>query len=170
MATSRQLNFYFSNVDQEALTESYDKLGSVHSAMPPFSHPIVIGVPVATFSRWHSGEHYVILFRPSDVGQIVLKHISHDRGYSVDVTRSPVIEFSRCIQTNNEILRGRIYCVTRFVEDTGAEIVKSDSFIEWTKEIFRITQERCKIKRSGICIGNDAASLELLGYRLAPPG
>jgi hypothetical protein len=71
---------------------------------------------------------------------VVLRHISPERGYAVDLSKSPVIEFRRCVMTNECIQRGRLYYIPGYIEDDGRKVMKSKEFMDVTQEVFKIVK------------------------------
>lgn len=162
----RQVNFYLSNVDQEELARKLDAMSEMAAALPPFPSPQVRIQTVSQLARWKSGEHDTVLFRPADSALLTFRQSSPELGYFVDLFRSPVIEFSRCIMTNDQILRGRVYYIAGFIEDDHRDFKKPPDFIKWATDVFKIVKKHCVERRDGEYIGREALSLVNLGYRL----
>ena len=162
----RQVNFYLSNGDQEEFTRRLDLVGGVVAAMPPFPSRDIPLRPVSQYNRWRSGEQNPVLFRPTDASELILRRPNPELGYFIELFRSPVIEFSRCVVTNEEILRGRLYYIVGFIEDDLSKFQKSPEFIDWATKIFKIVRKLCVERRDGDYIGKEAFEMEKLGYRL----
>lgn len=159
----RQINFYLSDGDQEELCRRLDVMGEVLAVMPPFSQPRVDGQAVLPLSRWRPGEHTPMLFRPDDRKKLVFRRSVP--GYFVDDMRSPVVEFSRCVTTNDVIRRGRLYYIAEYFNDENQKISKDPDFINWAKKLFKMAKGVCVESRDGVLIGKEAQYMARLGYR-----
>ena len=159
----KQINFYLSNGDQDELTRQLDF--KAVASMPPFPKEEIPIELVSKYARWESEQQTPVLFRCSDSSELVLRRPNPELGYFIDIFRSPAIEFSRCIITNDEILRGRLYYVAGFIENDLSKFKKPLEFIEWATDIFKIVKKLCVEKRNGDYIGKEAQSMEKLGYR-----
>ena len=76
------------------------------------------------------------LTRPEDIGNLVLRPMENRESSSVDILRSPAIEFTRCFFDGKVLRRGRLYYISEYYEQARA-VRKSDRFISWAGEVFK---------------------------------
>lgn len=105
---------------------------------------------------------YFFLVRADDVGSVVMRHVPAQGYWTVDVVKSPVIEFNRCFMGDHLLRRGRLYFLDTFYGVDGALVQKSDEFQNWAKSILRTTK-RCLKKTGAEYLGEDAERWLLAG-------
>lgn len=95
------------------------------------------------------------LVRPDDLASVVTRHVPAQGYWTVDVLRSPVIEFSRCF-FDGQILRcGRVYYTPSFFGPDDAVVLKSSAFLDWAKLLFAVVKKNLK-RRDTEYIGAEA--------------
>mgnify|MGYP006908258587 FL=1 len=57
--------------------------------------------------------------------------------WTIDVTRSPVVEFTRCYMDDSLIRRGRLYAIRDYIAPDGSRISKPAIFTDWQTTLFR---------------------------------
>lgn len=84
---------------------------------------------------------YFFLVRRDDVDSVVMRNVPSQGYWSVDVLKSPVIEFQRSFFDEYSLKRGRIYYVDKYYGVNNKLVKKSESFREWAQSIFLITRK-----------------------------
>jgi hypothetical protein len=112
---------------------------------------------------------FFYLVRESDLAAVVTNRVPAQGYWTVDVFRSPVVEFNRCYFDGNILRRGRVYYVDGFYRSDEIWVEKSEYFRRWAKSVFKITK-RC-LKRHGTdYIGQEAWSWLNESARRTPDG
>ena len=162
MGTTKQVNFYLSNTDQQNLTRSLEAYEGIMAAVIPAASPIIRPVAISTVSEWHPGEHYAMLFLTQDAPNIKLTP-SPNGGYLADVENDPIVEFRRCSMRNDLIVRGRFYFSTASYI-ANRPVKKNSAFLSFANWILRRTKSLLSL-RDGIYLGSEAIELERRGMR-----
>lgn len=101
---------------------------------------------------------YFLLIRESDLEGVKLKEVSAQHYWSIDVLRSPVIEFNRCFFDGRILRRGRIWYETGFYGLNREWICKSADFITWAEKLLKTTR-KCLTKDGSNLLGQGAKEL-----------
>ena len=137
----RQINFYLIPGDIDALAmellkaEPYIVLHSRSASASPRE--------VGSLDVLEKGHPwlYFHLVRPPDKNSVVMREVPAQGYWTVDVLRSPVIEFTRCYFDGHILRRGRMYYDAKYYGEKGDLVSKSDNFLEWAKIIFSKTKK-----------------------------
>jgi hypothetical protein len=105
------------------------------------------------------------LVRREDLEAVRLNSVPEQSCWTVDVTRSPVIEFQGCYCDEEIIRRGRLYYVDSFSDDTGVSVRKSEEFRRWAKGLLSRVRRQLSPHGDGDYIGRGAAALASSGAR-----
>ena len=98
---------------------------------------------------------FYYLVRKADLPEVVTRHVPAQGYWTVDVLRSPVVEFNSCYFDHRILRRGRVYYVDGFYGEDGTWIEKPESFQSWAKAVLRATRKSLK-KYATDYIGKDA--------------
>lgn len=152
---SRQINFYLTEADQIALEQRLLQAGPL----------LAIGTTspneeLATIQPGENGvadlSHLVIyLVRPDDVSKVGLKSVPAQGYFSVDQSRSPVVELLRSRRKEDKLQRGRIYAQTSHYGDDGNLISREESFLQWLSKLLYHARKTL-IREDGVYVGPDA--------------
>jgi hypothetical protein len=163
-----QLNFHATPADIAELETDIRKqepIAIIHSRSPT-ANPLVL--PSLSFVE--GGEPFLFyrLVRESDLSEVVTRHVPAQGYWTVDVLRSPVVEFNSCYFDGKILRRGRAYYVDGFYGEGEAWVEKPESFRLWARGVLRILRK--SLKRHGTdYIGRDALSwLQHDGGKLVP--
>lgn len=77
----------------------------------------------------------VYLSRPTDLQKIITREVPARDEWLVDLTQSPVVEFSRCYFDGQLLRRGRLYVVTHYYDEDSLLVEKSKEFVAWAKSL-----------------------------------
>jgi hypothetical protein len=151
---SHQVNFYLDSQDLVDMEAAYTSLGPVAflSDVSPTSAPL----RVPSLIREVEGKPWLffVLARPEDLGEIVMSPPAHGR-WSIDILKSPVVEFSRSFEGDGVIRRGRIYYTKGFYGSDGKWVDKPAEFLAWASVLTRRTK-RGLTRHDGDYIGKGA--------------
>jgi hypothetical protein len=166
----RQVNFFLSYDDQTELAGKLDQMGTVMAASESSEKAKIAALPVLAFARWIVGLSPPLLFRPEDLDSLLiesgrLKVPDFGIRYYIERSRNPIVEFSTCIQRDNEIQRGRLYYEPKYLdEESGIVVEKSPEFIVWATKIFNLVKKSTTKDTQGYYIGKGAQALQRRGY------
>jgi hypothetical protein len=93
--------------------------------------------------------------RPIDVPLIKMEHVPTQGYWTVDVLRSPVVEFSACYFDGKVLRAGRSYYVDGYYDDRGSWTEKSPEFRAWGKSLLSMLK-KALTKRGSSYVGLDA--------------
>ncbi|MFH1921036.1 MAG: hypothetical protein ABIP48_14295 [Planctomycetota bacterium] len=99
---------------------------------------------------------FYFLVRESDLAQVVTRHVPAQGYWTVDVLRSPVVEFNSCFFDGTILRRGRVYYVDGFYGDNDEWIEKPEDFRLWAKVVLKATK-KCLKRHGSDYIGPAAA-------------
>jgi hypothetical protein len=162
-----QVNFYLSDDDQIDLVKRFSQLENISWVSQPQKSSKIKLQSLSDYTNWKSGQHDPLLFFSQDRASLKSEYISTQGYYLIDVLTNPVIEFSRCIQREKEIQRGRLYYVSKFSNEDGQWRERPQEFLRLAKRLFSISKKFCVTSRDGIYIGPDALRLEAQGLKLS---
>lgn len=92
------------------------------------------------------------LVRTEDMPAIVMRHVPAQQHWTIDVLRSPVVEFSRGRFDGSALHRGRLYYVDSFYDEHGRSVTKGEPFRTWAKALFGRAKRPLK-KQGGDYLG-----------------
>lgn len=152
-----QVNFYLDPQDMVSLEQTIRTLGPLlvlHSRSPA-SEPKVL----ESASIEENGQPwlFVLLVRPEDLQAVVTRHVPAQGYWTVDVSKSPVIEFNRCFFDSRILRRGRLYYVDGYYNANQTWEEKADTFRIWAKAVLTKTKKALK-KHNTDHIGVGAAA------------
>ena len=162
-----QVNFYLDSLDSMALEQALRDLGPllVLHSLSPGSEPRIL--ESANFQEGARPWLFVLLVRPEDLHAVVTRYVSAQGHWTVDVVKSPVIEFDRCFFDGTILRRGRLYYVDGYY-DGEAWKEKADAFQQWAKAVLAKAKRVLK-KHGSDYIGTGAAGwASLSGGKLIP--
>jgi hypothetical protein len=153
---SRQINFFLTATDQAELLIRLGSKGDyviVHACTQDerlylLENAVVKEMGVEPLT--------VYLVRSTDIDAIQLNVVPNQPYKSIDVVRSPVIQFSRCYHAGGRLRRGRLYFVTAYY-DGGEKTKKEKAFLKWAIDLITIAR-RNLLKEPGslFYFGGDA--------------
>ena len=151
-----QLNFHAAPPDVARLEAAISALQPIlilhdRSSM---SEPRVL--PTLTFKENSQQHLFYFLVRPDDLSDVVMEHVPNQGYWSVDILRSPVIEFTSCYFDGQILRRGRIYYVDGYYGADDAWMEKPETFRRWAAAV-RKTVRKELTKRDSDYIGEEAA-------------
>lgn len=150
-----QVNFYATPTDVAELEVS---IGSLEPMLilhdrSPTAEPRVL--PSLIFTEDAQPLLFYFLVREKDLAKVVTGHVPAQGYWSVDILRSPIVEFNSCYSDGKVLRRGRAYYVDGLYGEDDAWVEKPESFRIWAKAVLRTTKR--VLKRHGIdYIGKDA--------------
>jgi hypothetical protein len=98
---------------------------------------------------------FYCLVRASDLSQVITKFVKAQGYWTVDVLRSPVVEFDSCYFDGKIIRRGRLYYNDGFFNLDETWIEKPESFRFWAKAVMKVTK-KAMCKHGADYIGHNA--------------
>ena len=163
---SRQINFFLTTADQADLINSLDPLGEfvyVRNVSRDGTPEILESASIATATN-ESLQIYIAQLR--EIKNIVFQRLPNVTFSSIDVVRSPVVQFVRCYQDERCIRRGRLYFVTAYY-DRRQQIEIDEVFLSWARKI--VARARRVLKKedgSLIYYGKQALHLKQAGITM----
>lgn len=150
-----QVNFFLTPGDTarlEAVVRLVQPFVVLHSRSPTPSPRQLANVDFV-----EGGEQWLFfhLVRPEDVGAVVMRHVPAQGYWTVDVLRSPVIEFNGCFFDSRTLRRGRVYYTPSFFDADGALVQKPQEFLAWSKSLFAAVKKNLK-RRGTEYVGTEA--------------
>lgn len=89
--------------------------------------------------------------------------ISGREEYSCDPTFAPVIEFSRCYETDRFIRAGRLYRVDKYWDENKQLVSKPQAFIDWADRLYKLAKGSLTKVEQGCYAGAEALELRKAG-------
>jgi hypothetical protein len=130
-----QINFYLDPMDMVALEQTIRTLGPLlvlHSRSPVPEPRILDSVSIEENGQpWL----FVHLVRHEDLQAVVTRHVPAQGYWTIDVVKSPVIEFNRCFFDCTILRRGRLYYVDGYYDANQVWEDKPQSFQQWAKAV-----------------------------------
>jgi hypothetical protein len=164
---SSQINFYLSDVDHHNLVQELSKVRGISYVLPPLTSTNLESRDLNSLEPWKPGEHSPFLFLREQRPLLKLMPSGQKQmSFFVDEAESSVVEYSRAIQRENAIQRGRLYYTSRYTGDDGYIHEKSPAFIGFAKQIFKIAKKFCGASHEGFYVGPDATVLHRQGFKL----
>ena len=161
-----QLNFHATLPDVARLEEivrAIEPVVVLHSRSPTAEPRIV---PSVNFEEQGRRWLFYFLVREADLGRAVTEPVPAQGYWSVDVLRSPVVQFTNCYFDGLVLRRGRIYYVDGYYGADGTWVEKPETFRLWAATLRKATRKALS-RRDGDYIGREAALwLEREGGRL----
>ncbi len=150
-----QVNFYLNPNDTVAVEKVLRELAPLcilHSRSST-SEPHIVD----TVNIEENGQPWLYLFliRTDDLERLVTKHIPAQGYWTVDVLKSPVVEFNRCFFDGKTLRRGRVYYVDGFYDTNDQWVQKPEPFMKWAKSILTTTKHTLK-RHGSDYIGTEA--------------
>jgi hypothetical protein len=75
------------------------------------------------------------LVSPDLVNSIVMRYVSAQGYWTLDVLKSPVIEFDKSFFDGRILKPGRVYYQSQFFDDSEELLVKPELFLKWSKSV-----------------------------------
>jgi hypothetical protein len=86
----------------------------------------------------------VYLAHKKDFSELQFRQLEKEEGWTVDLLRSPVVEFIRCFFDETVLRPGRLFYEDGYYGPSGAWLEKSDAFRGWAKALFREIKKNLK--------------------------
>lgn len=157
-----QVNIYVDPSDTISLAHALRGLGPLHllHSRSPTSEPKVI----ESVNVEENGQPWLFLYlvRPEDLGAVVTRHVPAQGYWTVDVLKSPVVEFNRCFFDGRILRRGRLYYIDGFYGANEQWTEKPEAFRQWARAILTKTKSTLN-KHKGDYIGTGAEAWLALG-------
>ncbi|MGJ5222925.1 MULTISPECIES: hypothetical protein [unclassified Bradyrhizobium] len=164
---SRQVNFFLTPKDQAELLSKLDPAGQfVYLAWRRNDSRIDI-LPTAAVRQMGKEALTIYIARADDLDAMSFDDVGNFS--SVDVIRSPVIEFSRCYMGDQHLSDGRFYVVNSYFDRDGRVARKDEDFLTWSARLVSKTR-RCLTKDpdSFFYLGAEALQLKSVGIKTPP--
>jgi hypothetical protein len=137
---SRQINFFLTPRDQEELEAAFNQINSfvvlgdrVESGKPFKLNDMKI-IDMKNDFLW------IVLVKETDINYIILDTIYNQTYKTINIDKSPVVEFHRCRYIDNMIHRGRMYVVNSFYDGNFLR-KKESNFLKWSSSLFRVARK-----------------------------
>jgi hypothetical protein len=117
--------------------------------------PVPRPLSSVTIGRMGEESLRVFLARDGDLPNVIFQSIPN-RGYVIDVLRSPVVQFSRCYFNGHLLRCGRFYYETGYWDEEKQWKTKSDMFSHWADAILRRIRTAYKTKHFFYYVGPSA--------------
>jgi hypothetical protein len=98
---------------------------------------------------------YYYLVRRSDLVNVITEHVPAQGYWTVDVLRSPAVEFESCYFDGKLLRRGRVYYTDGYYGADKAWVAKPPDFLVWAKAVLKVTRKSLH-KDGADYIGRDA--------------
>jgi len=145
----KQLNFYLMPSDIATLEQTIraiEPLYVLHNRSS-FSNPQILN----GLNHLDGGLRWLFYYivRQEDIKDVIMKYVPAQKYWTVDVLKSPVVEFHSCYFDELNLRRGRLYYIDKYYGDSNEVVIKPESFQKWAKSIL------VKTRNSLIKIDND---------------
>jgi len=87
---------------------------------------------------------YFYLVQPDKVDDVVMIHVPEQGYWTVDVHRSPVVQFNQCFFNGETLRRGRVYYIDKFYGPDKELVIKPEAFKKWAKAVFSAVRKVLK--------------------------
>jgi hypothetical protein len=77
------------------------------------------------------------LARPEDIGLVIMEEVPAQGYWTIDVIRSPVIQFSKCFFDGEKLRAGRLYVAKGYYGESGGWVEKPAEFLYWAQAVFK---------------------------------
>jgi hypothetical protein len=130
----RQINFYLYGEDQNDFDAFLRSCGN--PVILPYYYPKkqVSTVPDTLMRDEKKEGDRVYLVRPMDIQEMKLEYNEYYGYWNLNETVLPVLHYDRCVNTENEIYRGRLYFEPKYVKNMEW-VAKSDDFVKWADNV-----------------------------------
>jgi hypothetical protein len=152
---SHQLNFHATPADVaelEAAFRALEPMAIIHSRSPTVEPR---AVPSLRLEEGGQPWLFYYLVRERDLVDVVTRHIPAQGYWTVDVLRSPVVEFNSCYFDRKILRRGRLYYLDGFYGENEAWVEKPEAFRLWAKAVRKFAWKSLT-KHDADYIGRDA--------------
>ena len=150
-----QVNFYVTPQDRTLLEERLREIGPMlvlHSRSPTSA---VRKLETLDFAENGKPWLFFYLVRPEDLSAIITRHVPVQGYWTIDVLKSPVVEFNSCFFNGDKLRRGRVYYIDSYYGEDDVLVQKSESFQAWAKSLFGVVKKSLK-KRGADYVGPHA--------------
>jgi hypothetical protein len=140
----RQVNFYLHGEDHNEFDALLRSCGG--PVILPFYYPEkhVSAVPDTLMRDKEKEGKRVYLVRPVDFPQMQLRYHEYYGNWNLDENALPVLQYDRCVNTEHEIYRGRLYFQPHYLKN-GEWAFHSAEFVKWANNF--INKARRKLKK-----------------------
>jgi hypothetical protein len=156
---SRQINLFLTSADEGELLKAIwakSEYVIVDNIAPNRSPRLLETIEIQDRLK-------VYLAPPSHVRDIQLSEMKIAPYWTVDVVKSPVVEFVRCYHTEGRIQPGRLYFIIEYYEGK-ISATKNRDFVEWANTIVKIARRILKNdSESFYYFGPEALNLKVAG-------
>lgn len=150
-----QVNFYLCPTDLRSIECTLREVGPLTILHSRSSNPKPRNVESLELNENGQLWLYFYLVRPEDIRSVTMTHIPAQAYWTVDVLRSPVVEFNRCFFDEIVLRRGRLYYIDKFYGSDGTTLEKPMEFVTWAKSLLLTTKKALK-RHGSDYIGPDA--------------
>jgi hypothetical protein len=158
---SKQVNFFLTVDDQDDLINAFRaRVGEFVIIDSIAEGGRLRLLQTAEIKRMGAERLKVYLARPNDVALVRLNHLQHHPHETVDIVRSPIVEFDRCYHRDHQLRRGRLYMVGAYYDD-DVLLKKDDGFLKWANALITTARRRLtKGPESFFYFGRNALELK----------
>lgn len=133
----RQVNFYMLANDLARFEEWLQSNNEVFFINSRLSTPEIQPLQTLAISKMGETPLMVYLARKSELSDLVIKVVSNQNYWKIDILRSPAVELMRCYYNENMVRRGRLYFQTGYYDSDGHWIEKPKEFLDWANSLLR---------------------------------
>jgi hypothetical protein len=163
---SKQVNFFLTQVDQANLLNQFRAKRDFVVVRSRAQDGHLSLLDSAEVKEMGIEALQVHLARPVDLEAIQLNLVPNQPYMTINVLKSPVIEFDRCYQADGILRRGRLYFVTAYYS-AGTLIRKEEAFLNWASDLLTLTRRNLtKEPGSSFYLGADAFRAKESGTKL----
>jgi hypothetical protein len=163
-----QINFFLSRGDQQTVDHALKTIPNLCILKGITATSSLEELDTSELSVFGNEPLYLVLARRSDLMEFSMSQKIGPKGFTVDSTAAPIIEFNRCFIGDSFIRSGRIYSSSSFWSQ-GGTFRKQEDFLVWTKQVFKAVR-KCltKVGTSGYFAGDDAMQFRTEGWLFDP--
>jgi hypothetical protein len=161
---SRQVTFFLTPKDQAELLSKLDPSGQFVYLASHYSNGQMQILQTPVVQQMGQEALTIYIARTDDLDTIV--STGREQFLSIDVLRSPVIEFSRCYMGERHMSDGRFYVVNSYFDQHGQIARKDDGFLRWAERLVSKTRRSLtKDPDSFAYFGAEALQLRSTGIK-----
>lgn len=159
----RQFSIFLSGSDQARFEEALKASGEIAfiNVWPEF--PRATELTTSVVSRMGGETLKILIIRREDMHRVEFLPIRGREEYSCDPTFAPVIEFSRCYETDRFIRAGRLYRVDKYWDENKQLVSKPQAFIDWADRLYKLAKGSLTKVEQGCYAGAEALELRKAG-------
>ena len=160
----RQSRIYVADSDLDALAAIFDKAGPVSFLRYRSPGPRPERLADLRVGEMGNEGLMVLACRESDVSSVRTSYVNTKHYWTVDTTRSNVIEVSRSFFDGTLCSPGRLWFATGYYDESGDWFEKDVEFLRWGDRVLRaVRKEFVRDRELGAYLGPEAARLRAQG-------